>query len=103
VLVFEVLLNATAMFNHANLRLPGPLDRAIRAVLVTPDMHRIHHSVHRDEHDSNYGFALSVWDHLFRTYRPAPRDGQETMQVGLEWQDDRTMRLGWVLALPFRR
>jgi sterol desaturase/sphingolipid hydroxylase (fatty acid hydroxylase superfamily) len=103
VLVFEVLLNATAMFNHANLRLPGPLDRAIRAVLVTPDMHRIHHSVHRDEHDSNYGFALSVWDRLFRTYRPTPRDGQETMQVGLEWQDDRTMRLSWVLALPFRR
>ena len=103
VLVFEVLLNATAMFNHANLRLPPWLDRAVRAVLVTPDMHRVHHSVLREEHDSNYGFALSVWDRLFRTYRSAPKDGQETMRIGLEWQDDRTMRLGWVLTLPFRR
>jgi sterol desaturase/sphingolipid hydroxylase (fatty acid hydroxylase superfamily) len=103
VLVFEILLNGTAMFNHANLRLPGWLDRVVRAVLVTPDMHRIHHSVHRDEHDSNYGFALSIWDRLFRTYRPEPKDAQDTMKIGLEWQDDRTMRLGWVLMLPFRR
>ena len=70
---------------------------------MTPDMHRVHHSVLREEHDSNYGFALSVWDRLFRTYRSAPKDGQETMRIGLEWQDDRTMRLGWVLTLPFRR
>ncbi len=103
VLVFEILLNATAMFNHANLALPGGLDRAIRLVLVTPDMHRVHHSVRREEHDSNFGFALSVWDRLFGTYRPEPVEGQETMQVGLEWQDDRTMRLVWVLTLPFRR
>jgi sterol desaturase/sphingolipid hydroxylase (fatty acid hydroxylase superfamily) len=103
VLVFEVLLNATAMFNHANLRLPVWFDRAVRVVLVTPDMHRVHHSVRREEHDSNFGFALSVWDRLFGTYRPEPVEGQETMQVGLEWQDDRTMRLAWVLTLPFRR
>ncbi|MDX5350023.1 MAG: sterol desaturase family protein [Paracoccaceae bacterium] len=103
VLVFEILLNATAMFNHANLRLPAWLDRLVRLVLVTPDMHRVHHSVHRAEHDSNYGFALSVWDRIFGTYVPEPKAGQREMTVGLEWQDDRTMRLGWVLGLPFFR
>lgn len=103
VLVFDILLNATAMFNHANLRLPGWLDRGVRLVLVTPDMHRVHHSVHREEHDSNYGFALSLWDRIFRTYVPEPKAGHEAMTVGLEWQDDRTMRLGWVLGSPFRR
>jgi sterol desaturase/sphingolipid hydroxylase (fatty acid hydroxylase superfamily) len=102
VVVFEILLNATAMFNHANLRLPLWLDRVVRLVLVTPDMHRVHHSVHREEHDSNYGFALSVWDRIFRTYVPQPKAGHEAMTVGLEWQDDRTMRLGWVLGSPFR-
>jgi len=103
VLVFEILLNATAMFNHANLRLPPWLDRVVRLVLVTPDMHRVHHSVLREEHDSNYGFALSVWDRIFRTHVPQPKAGHEAMTVGLEWQDDRTMRLGWMLGLPFRR
>jgi sterol desaturase/sphingolipid hydroxylase (fatty acid hydroxylase superfamily) len=103
VLAFEILLNATAMFNHANLALPRPLDRMVRLVLVTPDMHRVHHSVHRVEHDSNYGFALSVWDRLLRTYRPQPLADHQTMPIGLDWQDDRTMRLGWMLTLPFRR
>jgi sterol desaturase/sphingolipid hydroxylase (fatty acid hydroxylase superfamily) len=103
VLLFEILLNATAMFNHANLWLPLWLDRIVRLVLVTPDMHRVHHSVHREEHDSNYGFALSLWDRLFRTYVPQPKAGHEAMTVGQEWRDDRTMRLGWVLGSPFRR
>ena len=103
VIVFEVLLNATAMFNHANLRLPLGLDRVVRLVLVTPDMHRVHHSVRRDEHDSNYGFSLSVWDRIFRTYVPQPKAGHEAMTVGLEWQDDRPMKLTWALWLPFRR
>lgn len=103
VLVFEVLLNATAMFNHANLRLPERLDRALRLVLVTPDMHRVHHSIHREEHDSNYGFALSLWDRLFRTYVPEPKAGQDGMTVGLQWQDERPAKLGWSLGLPFRR
>lgn len=103
VLLFEVLLNATAMFNHANLALPGPVDRVVRRVLVTPDMHRVHHSTDREEHDSNYGFALSVWDRLFGTYRPEPKAGHTGMTVGLEWQDDRTRKLGWMLGLPFRR
>jgi len=103
VLVFEILLSGTALFNHSNLALPGPVDRVLRLVLVTPDMHRVHHSIHREEHDSNYGFCLSVWDRIFRTHVPQPKAGHEAMTVGLEWQDDRTMRLGWVLGLPFRR
>jgi sterol desaturase/sphingolipid hydroxylase (fatty acid hydroxylase superfamily) len=102
VLAFEVLLNGTALFNHANLRLPLWLDRWVRLVLVTPDMHRVHHSVHRHEHDSNYGFALSVWDRIFGTYRPEPEAGHDAMVVGLEWQDERPARLGWALMLPFR-
>ncbi|MFQ5624556.1 MAG: sterol desaturase family protein [Paracoccaceae bacterium] len=103
VIVFEILLNGTALFNHANLKLPQPLDAAVRTVLVTPDMHRVHHSVHRSEHDSNYGFALSVWDRLFGTYCPQPADGHDGMTVGLRWQDGKPARLGWSLLLPFLR
>ena len=103
VLLFEIILNGTAMFNHSNLRLPLWLDRAVRLILVTPDMHRVHHSIHRHEHDSNYGFALSVWDRIFRTYQPKPEAGHDLMTVGLEWQDERPSRLGWALMLPFRR
>lgn len=103
VVIFEVLLNGTAMFNHANLRLPLGLDAALRKVLVTPDMHRVHHSVHRHEHDSNYGFSLSLWDRLFRTYRAQPEAGHDGMTIGLEWQDTRPTRLGWSLWLPFSK
>jgi len=103
VVLFEVLLNATAMFNHANLALPLWLDRALRLVLVTPDMHRVHHSARRDEHDSNYGFSLSVWDRIFGTYKAQPAAGHDGMVVGLEWQDDKPTRLAWALWLPFRR
>ncbi len=103
VLLFEVLLNGTALFNHANLRLPPWLDRVVRLVLVTPDMHRVHHSVIREEHDSNFGFALSIWDRIFGTYRAQPAGGHDAMQVGLEWQDEKPARLGWALWLPFRR
>jgi sterol desaturase/sphingolipid hydroxylase (fatty acid hydroxylase superfamily) len=103
VLVFEVLLSGTALFNHANVALPKGLDRVLRLVLVTPDMHRVHHSVRREEHDSNYGFCLSVWDRIFRTHVPQPKAGHDAMTVGLEWQDERPARLGWALGLPFRR
>jgi sterol desaturase/sphingolipid hydroxylase (fatty acid hydroxylase superfamily) len=103
VLVFEILLNGTALFNHANLRLPLWLDGVVRMVLVTPDMHRVHHSVLRVEHDSNYGFCLSVWDRIFGTYVAQPQDGHATMTIGLEWQDARPARLGWSLLLPFRK
>jgi sterol desaturase/sphingolipid hydroxylase (fatty acid hydroxylase superfamily) len=91
------------MFNHSNLALPQWLDRLVRQVFVTPDMHRVHHSVHREEHDSNYGFSLSLWDRLFGTYIAQPAAGHEAMEVGLQWQDDRPSKLGWSLALPFTR
>jgi sterol desaturase/sphingolipid hydroxylase (fatty acid hydroxylase superfamily) len=103
VVVFEIILNGTAMFNHSNLRLPLWLDAIVRRVLVTPDMHRVHHSVHRSEHDSNYGFSLSIWDQMFGTYIAQPKEGHDDMAVGLEWQDARPSRLGWSLALPFLR
>ena len=103
VFLFEIILNGTALFNHSNLRLPLPIDRMVRWILVTPDMHRVHHSTQRTEHDSNYGFALSVWDRLFGTYVAQPAKGHDMMSVGLQWQDNRPARLGWSLLLPFRR
>lgn len=103
IILFEIILNGTAMFNHANIRLPLALDAMLRRVLVTPDMHRVHHSVHRAEHDSNYGFSLSVWDRMFGTYIAQPEAGHDDMQVGLQWQDERPSRLGWSLLLPFIR
>ncbi len=103
VVLFEILLNGTALFNHSNLRLPLALDAALRKVLVTPDMHRVHHSVLREEHDSNYGFALSIWDRMMGTYVAQPAKGHDEMTIGLAWQDDRPARLGWSLLLPFRR
>lgn len=103
VILFEIILNGTAMFNHANIRLPLWLDRVVRLVLVTPDMHRIHHSTLRSEHDSNYGFSLSIWDRLFGTYIAQPGAGHDKMTVGLQWQDERPAKLGWSLLLPFRR
>ena len=101
VILFEIILNGTAMFNHSNLRLPLSLDRVVRKVLVTPDMHRVHHSVHRDQHDSNYGFSLSIWDRAFGTYIAQPREGHDDMDIGLAWQDERPTRLRWSLKLPF--
>ena len=102
VVLFEILLNGTALFNHSNLALPRWLDSGLRTLLVTPDMHRIHHSTLRAEHDSNYGFALSVWDRIFRTYHGKPLLG-EALVVGLEWQDEQPAKLGWSLLLPFRK
>ena len=102
VLLFEVILNAAAMFNHGNARLPLRLDRALRQVVVTPDMHRVHHSIHRDETDSNFGFNLSWWDRLFGTYRDQPRDGHTGMTIGLAYfRDWRATRLHGLLLQPF--
>jgi sterol desaturase/sphingolipid hydroxylase (fatty acid hydroxylase superfamily) len=104
VLLFEVILNGTAMFNHANVRLPAWVDRPLRLLLVTPDMHRVHHSVLKHERDTNYGFALSLWDRLFGTYTDAPEHGHEHMRIGLDaFQTEAPARLGWALVLPFRR
>jgi sterol desaturase/sphingolipid hydroxylase (fatty acid hydroxylase superfamily) len=103
VLVFEVLLNATSMFSHGNVRLPSRLDCVLRLVLVTPDMHRVHHSTDPRETNSNFGFNLPWWDYLFGTYRARPAAGQEGMVIGLEqFRDERvTDRLHWMLLLPF--
>ncbi|KPU84817.1 fatty acid hydroxylase [Marinosulfonomonas sp. PRT-SC04] len=103
VILFEIILNSTAMFNHANIKLPLWLDSIVRLVLVTPDMHRVHHSDLRSEHDSNYGFSLSIWDRIFGTYIAQPKAGHEDMTIGLQWQDDRPSNLAWILALPFFR
>ena len=102
VLLFEVVLNGMAMFNHSNVKLPLALDRIIRPIFVTPDMHRIHHSVHSIETDSNYGFNFAFWDRLFKTYTAEPKDGQENMTIGLnEHQDRKPVNLLWNLVLPF--
>ncbi|MDT8436230.1 MAG: sterol desaturase family protein [Gemmatimonadota bacterium] len=103
VLVFEVLLNATSMFNHANVRIPGSIDRVLRWILVTPDMHRVHHSVHPAETNSNFGFNLPWWDRILGTYRPQPRDGHERMTIGIElFRTRRDLWLDRLLLQPLR-
>lgn len=104
VVIFEVLLNATAMFNHGNIGLPATLDRVLRWVVVTPDMHRVHHSIEDDETNSNFGFNLPWWDRLFGTYRDQPRAGQLGMTIGIRDHTDprEVARLDGMLLLPFR-
>jgi len=102
VLLFEVLLNGTAMFNHANVHLPAWLDRPLRWLVVTPDMHRVHHSVKRAECNANFGFNLPWWDRLLGTYVPEPAAGQGGMRVGVSHVRERRQSLPWLLALPFR-
>ncbi len=101
VLIFEVLLSVTSMFNHSNVALPLRLDRVLRAVTVTPDMHRVHHSVLRREHDFNFGFNLSIWDRLFGTYRPQPEAGHTAMTIGLDrFRAPTDQRLDRLLVQP---
>lgn len=103
VVIFEILLNATAMFNHGNVRLPARLDRVLRWFVVTPDMHRVHHSVADDEANSNFGFNLPWWDRLFGTYRDQPRGGHEGMTIGIhKYREPKLVSwLPGMLALPF--
>jgi len=103
VVVFEVVLNATAMFNHSNVRMPVGLDRLLRLVVVTPDMHRVHHSVEDDETNSNFGFNLPWWDRLFGTYRAQPRGGHEAMTIGIHtFRENKWCSwLPGMLAIPF--
>ncbi|KPL16287.1 MAG: fatty acid hydroxylase [candidate division Zixibacteria bacterium SM23_81] len=102
VLTFEVLLNATSMFNHGNIHLPSGIDRKLRLLVVTPDMHRVHHSVVIRETNSNFGFNLPWWDRLLGTYRDQPAAGHEGMAIGLsQFRDARRLTLPWMLALPF--
>lgn len=102
VLSFEVLLNATSMFNHSNVRMPLWLDRVVRCLVVTPDMHRVHHSIHPHETNSNFGFNHPWWDFLLDTYRAQPQDGHATMTVGLaQFREERRVdRLAGMLLLP---
>lgn len=103
VLVFEVLLNATSMFNHANARLSLALDRFLRLVVVTPDMHRVHHSIEADETNSNFGFNLPWWDRLMGTYRDQPREGHAGMTIGLnQFRTPRDEWLDRLLVQPFK-
>ena len=104
VIAFEVILNGTAMFNHSNVALPLSADRVIRLLVVTPDMHRVHHSVIIRETNSNYGFNLSIWDRLFGTYRPQPVKGHLDMRIGLaNFRDPAKLTLPYMLAMPFSK
>ncbi|MFL5060092.1 MAG: sterol desaturase family protein [Xanthobacteraceae bacterium] len=103
VVIFEVALNATSMFNHSNVAMPERLDRIVRWLVVTPDMHRVHHSIERRETDSNFGFNLPWWDRLFGTYRSAPAAGHVAMTLGIPiFRDRRELRLDRLLTQPFR-
>lgn len=104
VLIFEIVLNASAIFNHANLKLPLGLDKVFRTVIVTPDMHRVHHSVIEGETNSNYGFNFSIWDKLCGTYKDQPQAGHDGMTIGLaEHQSSAPAKLLWSLKLPFAK
>ncbi len=104
VLLFELLLNLTALFNHGNVRLPAALDTALRWILVTPDMHRIHHSVVEAERNTNYGFCLAVWDRMFGTYTVEPAGGQAGLRIGLSNFSDPgvSTTFSGLLGIPFR-
>jgi len=103
VLAFEVLLNATAMFNHANAGLPAAVERWLRWLVVTPDMHRVHHSVIYNESSSNFGFNLPWWDRVFGTYRAQPAAGHEAMTIGVDaFRAPEELRLDRLLVQPFR-
>jgi sterol desaturase/sphingolipid hydroxylase (fatty acid hydroxylase superfamily) len=103
VVIFEVLLNATSMFNHSNVRVPPQIDRVLRWFVVTPDMHRVHHSILRRETNSNFGFNLPWWDRLLGTYRAQPAAGHEGIIIGIEqFRDVRELGLDRMLLQPFR-
>lgn len=104
VVIYETLLSGFALFNHGNVHLPGRLDRALRKLIVTPDMHRVHHSSKMVETNSNYGNMLSVWDRIFSSYTVAPADDPQRMEIGLEtFRDTQSQSLWASLWLPFRR
>ena len=103
VIIYEIVLNGFALFNHANVKLTEKVDNVLRKVIVTPDFHRIHHSEIQTETDSNYGNFLSLWDRSFHTYIAYPEKGHEGMTIGLkEYQTDKPAKLTWSLQLPFK-
>lgn len=104
VILFEIILSSMAMFNHANASLPGPVDKVVRSLLVTPDMHRVHHSSRFPEFNRNFGFNLSIWDRIFGTYQSEPEEGRQNFVIGLrEFHDTPKQNAIWMLLLPFRR
>jgi sterol desaturase/sphingolipid hydroxylase (fatty acid hydroxylase superfamily) len=104
VVLFEILLNGTSLFNHGNVSMPKPLDRVLRWIVVTPDMHRVHHSIIPAETNSNFGFNLPWWDRLFGTYREQPQEGHQGMTIGIEaFRSEGDLRLDRMLWQPFRR
>lgn len=103
ILIFEVALNVTAMFSHSNIHIAGAIDRVLRLFFVTPDMHRVHHSVHMKETNSNFGFNLPWWDRIFGTYIAQPKDGHKGMDIGLNiFRNKREAWIDRLLTQPFR-
>ncbi|MEM6819683.1 MAG: sterol desaturase family protein [Pseudomonadota bacterium] len=103
VVIFEIVLNVSAMFNHANISLSPAVDRRLRRLLVTPDFHRVHHSADQRETDMNYGFCLTLWDYLFRSYKSQPEKSHQSMTIGLEYfREPNEHRLPALLTQPFR-
>jgi sterol desaturase/sphingolipid hydroxylase (fatty acid hydroxylase superfamily) len=104
VVVFEILLSAGALFNHGNIRLPAAIDRVLRWFIVTPDMHRVHHSVEDDETNSNFGFSVSLWDRIMGTYRAQARAGQLGMTIGIRnhTEPSEVVALPGLLRMPFK-
>jgi len=104
VIIFEVVLNASSMFNHGNIRIPYKIDNYLRLFIVTPDMHRVHHSAIKEETNSNFGFNLSLWDRIFRTYKDQPLKGHQEMKIGLnEYQDINKTKLLDLVIIPFKK
>lgn len=104
VVIFALWLSAASLFTHADFAFPPRVERALRSVIVTPSMHRVHHSIRREETDSNYGFGLSLWDRVFGSYRRQPARPERSMPIGLAyWRDAQALRLGSLLLQPFRR
>jgi len=102
VVCFEIILNAASMFTHSNIKIPANLEKLVRWIVVTPDMHRIHHSVNENETNSNFGFFISVWDRLFGTYINEPKEGQQNMEIGLHsFRQAKWQNLRWLIYLPF--
>jgi sterol desaturase/sphingolipid hydroxylase (fatty acid hydroxylase superfamily) len=102
VVIFEIVLNGTSLFNHGNVHLPAGIDRVLRLFVVTPEMHRVHHSILIREYNSNFGFNFPWWDRLLGTYRPQPEAGHEAMTIGLSlFRDAASLTLPWLLVLPF--
>ena len=102
VVIFEIILNAASMFTHSNIKIPSALEHLVRWFVVTPDMHRIHHSIKENETNSNFGFFISIWDRLFGTYIQEPEEGQVNMKIGLKgFREPKWQNLRWLIYLPF--